>query len=147
MIMQTQEFSIQIHSTKERVWEVLWNDVTFRNWSGLIDEGTYMKGELKEGEEVEFISAVSGYGVTSFVEKLVPCEYVLFRQMVDTKESGEDVREEEWTGGTESYALTEHDGVTTLTVTTEVPPSQEDTMRERIPKALERIQELAEANI
>ena len=103
-----------------------------------------MAGELQEGNEVQFISSVSGYGVTSLVERLTLNEYVLFRQMADTKDSGEGVREKEWTGGMESYSLGEKDGVTTLTVATDVPPEQVETFQIRFSKALERVKILAE---
>ncbi|WP_404406910.1 hypothetical protein [Jeotgalibacillus malaysiensis] len=46
-----------------------------------------MKGEMKEEREIEFISLVNGYGVTSRVEELRPQEYVLFRHRADTQEN------------------------------------------------------------
>ena len=103
-----------------------------------------MVGELKEGSEVQFISSVSGYGVTSLIEKLARSEFVSFRQMADTKDSGEREREKEWTGGEESYSLGENDDVTTLTVNMDVPPGQEETFKNIFPKALERVKILAE---
>ena len=103
-----------------------------------------MIGEIKEGNEVQFISSVSGYGVTSLIENLALNEFVSFRQMADTKDSGEREREKEWTGGTESYSLAENEGVTTLTVDIDVPPGQEETFKVRFPKALERVKILAE---
>ncbi len=103
-----------------------------------------MVGEIKEGDEVQFISSVSGYGVTSLIEKLVPNQFVSFRQMADTKDSGQREREKEWTGGTESYSLAENDGVTILTVDIDVPSGQEETFKVRFPKALERVKILAE---
>ena len=142
--MQKQQFSIEIQAPRERVWNTLSEDKTFRDWANFIDEGMYMVGEMKEGNEVQFISSVSGYGVTSLVEKLVQNEFVSFRQMADTKNSGEREREKEWTGGTESYSLAENDGVTTLTVDIDVPPGQEETFKVRFPKALERVKILAE---
>ncbi len=142
--MQKQQFSIEIKAPRERVWNTLWEDKTFRNWGNIIDEGQYMVGEIKEGNEVQFISSVSGYGVTSLVEKLTLNEFVSFRQIADTKDSGEREREKEWTGGTESYSLAENDGVTTLTVDIDVPPGQEETFKVRFPKALERVKILAE---
>jgi uncharacterized protein YndB with AHSA1/START domain len=142
--MKKQQFSIEIKAPRERVWNTLWEDKTFRNWGNIIDEGQYMVGEIKEGNEVQFISSVSGYGVTSLVEKLTLNEFVSFRQIADTKDSGEREREKEWTGGTESYSLAENNGVTTLTVDIEVPPGQEETFRVRFPKALERVKILAE---
>lgn len=137
-------FSTQIKASKEKVWRTLWDDQTMREWTGIIDEGTYMKGELKEGNNVEFISAVNGYGVTSLVEKLVPNEYILFRQIMDTKESGAQERDKEWTGGRESYTLTEKDGVTTLTGELDVPTELTEIFQDRYPKALARVKEMAE---
>lgn len=142
--MKEIQFSIVINATKERVWVTLWEDITFRDWANSIDEGTYMKGVMKEGNEIQFISSVNGYGVTSLIEKLNPNEFVLFRHSADTQESGQQEREKEWTGGTESYSLTEKNGVTTLTVKTDVPQEQEETFNIRFPRALERIKTLAE---
>src|SRR5690606_10753408 len=109
----------------------------------LIDPGTYLVGELKEGNEVQFISAENGYGVTSLVEKLVPNEFLLLRHQADTQGSGEQEREKEWTGGKESYTLVEKDGVTTLTTDFDVPPELEEYFKVNYPKALQRIKELA----
>lgn len=142
--MKEIQFSIEINASRERVWATLWEDITFRDWANIIDEGTYMKGVMKEGNEIQFISSASGYGVTSRIEKLNPNEFVLFRHGADTKESGQKEREKEWTGGTESYSLTEKNGVTTLIVKTDVPQEQEETFNTRLPKALERIKTLAE---
>ncbi len=142
--MQNLQFSTTINASRETVWHTLWDDRTFRDWAGIIDEGTYLKGELKEGNEVQFISAVNGYGVTSLVEKLIPNEFISMKHKADTKDSGEALREKEWTGGGETYSLVEHDGVTTLTYASDIPAGMEELFEERIPKALERIKVLAE---
>lgn len=137
-------FTTQIKAQKKRVWQVLWEDATFRDWASLIDEGMHLLGEMKEGNEVQFISSVSGYGVTSLIEKLVPNEYVLFRQMADTQNEGEALREKEWTGGAESYTLEETNGITTVTIESDVPDNLVETFEICYPKALERIKHLAE---
>ena len=142
--MKEIQFSIKINASKERVWATLWEDVTFRDWANIIDEGTYMKGVMKEGNEIQYISSVNGYGVTSLIEKLNPYEFVLFRHSADTKESGQQEREKEWTGGTESYTLTEKDGITALLVKTDVPEELEEMFNIRLPGALDRIKALAE---
>ena len=142
--MKRMQFSIEIKAAKEKVWSTLWDDQTFREWASIIDEGTYMVGEMKEGNDVQFISSVSGYGVTSFIEKLISNEFVQFRQMADTKESGQWKREKEWTGGTESYDLVEKNDTTNLTIKIDVPSGQEETFKVRFPKALERVKILAE---
>ncbi len=142
--MQKLHFVININAPRERVWNVLWEDKTLRDWANIIDEGTHMVGELKEGSNVQFISSSSGYGVTSFVEKLIQNELVFFRQLADTKDHGEKEREKEWTGGTETYSLTENNGTTILTVDIDVPPELEEIFKDRMPKALERVKVIAE---
>lgn len=142
--MKQLQFSTEINAAKERVWSTLWEDKSFRDWASIIDEGTYMKGEMKEGNEIQFLSSVNGYGVTSLIEKLNPHEFVLFRHSADTKESGVQEREKEWTGGTESYSLSEKNGVTALIVKTDVPQELEEIFNNRVSRALERIKTLAE---
>ncbi|MFX0010458.1 MAG: SRPBCC domain-containing protein [Candidatus Hermodarchaeota archaeon] len=142
--MKKMQFSVEIKAPKEEVWKTLWEEKTFRDWANIIDEGMYLVGEMKEGNEVQFISSVSGYGVTSLIERLIPNEFVSFRQMTDTKDSGAREREMEWTGGKESYSLTEKDVITTLTVELDVPHEQMETFKVRFPKALERVKVLTE---
>ena len=145
--MKELQFSTQISAPKERVWATLWEDATFRDWASIIDEGTYLQGEMKEGNEIQFISSVNGYGVTSLIEKLIQNEYVLIKHSADTQDSGMQEREREWTGGTESYLLTEKNGVTTLLVTTDVPDELVEMFNIRLPRAIERIKTLSEIGL
>ncbi len=106
-----------------------------------------MVGELNEGNEVQFISSSGGYGVTSLVEKLTPGEFLLLRHSADTQDNGEREREKEWTGGQESYLLTENDGITTLSVAFDVPSELEEEFKISYPKALNRVKALAEREV
>ena len=142
--MKEMEFRVDIYAPKEKVWGILWGDTSFRDWAGLIDEGTYMKGKMEEGNEIQFLSSVNGYGVTDLIEKLIPYEFVQFRHSADTQESGRREREKEWTGGTESYSLKQKDSITILIVKTQVPYELEETFTIRFPMALDRIKILAE---
>jgi uncharacterized protein YndB with AHSA1/START domain len=141
--MKKMQFSIEINATKEKVWDTLWQDETLRQWASIIDPGTHMVGNLKEGNEIQFISG-NGYGVTSLVEKLTPYEFLLLRHSADTKDNGKREREKQWTGGKESYSLTEKNGTTTLTFTSDVPPELEEYFKVNYPKALERVKVSAE---
>lgn len=142
--MKPMQFTVIINASKEKVWDTLWQDKTLRDWAGLIDPGTYMVGQLKQGAEVQFISAENGYGVTSLVEKVTPNEYLLLSHEADTKESGTQEREKQWTGGQESYQLKENNSTTTLIVTFDVPPELKDYFNDAYPKALERVKVLTE---
>jgi uncharacterized protein YndB with AHSA1/START domain len=147
MIMHELRLSVDIRASKERIWDTLWQDETFRQWAGIIDPGTYMVGELKEGSEVQFISSENGYGVTSLVEKVTPNEYLLLRHRADTQDEGQRERAQEWTGGKESYSLTSSGEATTLTAIFDVPPEMKAYFEENYPKALEQLKTLAERTI
>jgi uncharacterized protein YndB with AHSA1/START domain len=142
--MKELQFQVEIHASKEKVWNTLWQDETFRQWAGIIDPGTYMAGELKEGSEVQFISSENGYGVTSLVEKLTANEFLLLKHHADTQDSGKQERETEWTGGEESYSLADKDGITILTAAFDVPPELEEYFKLNYPKALAQVKILAE---
>lgn len=144
--MKRLRFSIEINASRERIWHTLWDDASFRDWANLIDEGTYMVGELDEGNQVQWISASSGYGVTSRVEKLIPNEYVVFRHLADTMENGFVERENEWSGGQEIYSLLANKTGTTLTVEMDAPPEQVETFERILPNVLARVKALAEDN-
>lgn len=81
--MEEMRFTIVIQASREHVWSVLWEDTTFRVWADFIDKGTYMIGEFQEGNEVQFISAVNGYGVTSLIEELKIHESITLRHSAD----------------------------------------------------------------
>lgn len=136
---------IEISAPRETVWGVLWGKDSFPLWAGVIDDGTYLLGDIKEGNEVQFISAINGYGVTSLVARLDPGAYVLFRHQGDTKESGSKLREREWTGGSESYTLEQRSGGTILILVSEVPEELEEMFRIKIPQSLEVVKTLAQA--
>jgi uncharacterized protein YndB with AHSA1/START domain len=145
--MNEMQFSIEIEATRERVWETLWQDATFREWASIIDPETHLVGELKQGGEVQFLSAANGYGVTSLVEELVPGEFLLLRHRADTQDAGQRDRDAQWTGGAERYWLAEKEGATTLTVAFGVPPELEEYFAATYPKALERVKVLAERRV
>lgn len=148
--MKNLRHSIEIKAPKEKVWRVLWDDQTLRDWASIIDPGTYMTGNLEEGNEVNFIGNSAGgvrYGVTSRVEKLIPYKYVLFTRIADIvvhPDEKIEQRDKQWTGGMESYELTENGGKVNLTIVQDVPDELVEYFNNALPKVLERVKVLAE---
>lgn len=139
------QFKVVIDAPKTVVWDTLWQDETFRDWAAILDLGTYMVGDLKQGEEVQFISAENGYGVTSLVAEVKPGEFLLLKHQADTQGSGTRERTPQWTGGNETYSLVENDGATTLTFMCDVPTELKEYFTTAYPKAFARVKALAEA--
>ena len=142
--MKQIQFSIKIQSSKENVWSTLWNDTTFRIWANIIDDGTYMVGELIQGKTVQFLSGSSGYGVTSYIEKVIPNEFIRFKHLQDTMDLGSNTREPEWSGGSESYSLRESEGCTTMLVIFDIPAEHVEMFEDIYPKALDCVRRMAE---
>ena len=43
--MKRLRFSIDIDAPREKVWKVLWEDTTFRDWADIVDKGSYTVGD------------------------------------------------------------------------------------------------------
>lgn len=139
--MSNLQYSIEINAPREKVWNTLWQEKTFHEWADIIDPGMYIAGDLVEGNVVKFMSP-KGFSVSSLVEIFIVNELVSFRHVMDIK--GDVEVENEWTGGKESFSLTENRGVTTLTIELDTPPELEDNFKVILPKVLERVKILSE---
>jgi len=56
--MKQLHFSIDIDSPRERVWEVLWEDATYRDWTSGFSEGSYAVSDWREGSKTMFPKAL-----------------------------------------------------------------------------------------
>lgn len=146
--MQRLHFSVSIQAQKERVWDILWNDATYRKWTRPFSEGSYAVSDWQEGSKVYFL-APSGDGMYSLIEKKIPNEFMSFKHLGEFKNKEEQAMSE-WAGSYENYRLEENDGITTLSVDIDVAGeganlvSMVDFFNEAFPKALHIVKELAE---
>lgn len=144
--METLEFKIRIKASPETVWEVLWNDETFRKWSGTFCEGSYAVSNWNEGDKIHFFSP-DGQGMNSIIDKKDPNEYMAFKHiggMKDFKELPIDEETKEWSGMMETYRLVPDDEFVDLTVQVDVVEKYMDYFKEAFPKGLEVVKELSE---
>lgn len=142
IMMQSIHFSIDIKAPKKKVWKVLWDESSFRDWSSVFAEGKTIsiKSDWKEGGRFEYFeSNVGSYGI---IERLVHSEHLLLRHRGELREGKEHPYKED--DRMEQYRLTEKNGVTTLTLDQDVPSEHKKLFEEATPRAFERIRELAE---
>jgi len=144
--MKKVNFSIHIDAPKEKVWNVLWDDVTYRKWVSAFSEGSYAVSDWREGSKILFTST-EGEGMFSMIAKKIPNEYMSFKHLGEMK-GGEEQPESEvskqWSGAMENYTLREKDGGTELMVKMDVTDEHEQYFRDTFPKALEIVKSLAE---
>jgi hypothetical protein len=145
--MKKERFSIDINASKEKIWQILWSDDSYRHWTSVFNAGSYAVSDWKEGSKIQFLSS-DGSGMFSVIEKNTPNEFMSFRHMgiiQDGQEQHIDQENEDWSGATENYSLRETNGKTNLSVEMDVTDDFQQFFRETFPKALEKVKELAES--
>jgi uncharacterized protein YndB with AHSA1/START domain len=134
-------FSVDIDAPRERVWAVLWDDRTYRDWTGAFSQGSYAVSDWKEGSKVQFLDP-SGSGMSAVIEKKVPNERMTFRHLAEIKE-GKEQPPASWSGAREDYTLQDNGRGTTLTVDLDTVDEYKQMFEQAFPKALQRVKELA----
>lgn len=144
--IETLEFKIRIKASVEKVWSVLWNDETYKKWTGAFCEGSYAVSDWNEGDKIHFMSP-NGEGMNSIIEKKIPNEYMAFKhigEIKDFKELPIDDETKKWSGAMETYRLTPDDEFTDLVAQVDVVEKYIDYFKEAFPKGLETVKELSE---
>lgn len=141
--MTTLNFQSTINAPKEKVWETLWNDSTYRQWTSVFGEGSYAESDWNEGSRILFLAAQGG-GMFSIIDKKIPNEQMTFRHLGEIKDGVEETKE--WGNALESYHLRENNGSTELTVALDITPEFEEQFKEMFPKALALVKQIAEKN-
>ena len=147
--MERINFSISINAHKEKVWNILWDETSYRKWTSVFAEGsTVVTDNWKEGSKVLFLDG-KGAGMVSTVAANKPNEYMSFTHLGEVKDGVEDVSSEKvkgWSGSMENYTLKEAGGKTELTVEMDITDDFKDFFLKTWPKALEQVKLLSENN-
>jgi len=139
--METIKFSIQINAPKEKVWEVLWNDDSYKQWTAVFSEGSCAVSDWNEGSKILFLDA-KGDGMFSVIEKKVPNRQMTFKHMGEIKDGVET--ETAWAGALENYFLAETGNGTELTTVMDSSEEFQEYFEATFPKALELVKRLSE---
>jgi uncharacterized protein YndB with AHSA1/START domain len=139
-------FSTEINAPANKVWQVLWNDSTYRKWTSVFQEGSYAVSDWKQGSRIQFLSS-KGDGMFSEIAELKPNEYMAFRHLgivKDFKEQPPTAETESWKDAIETYSLKGNNDHTSLEVNLNSVGEYEDYFNKTFPGALKIVKELAE---
>lgn len=140
--MKQLEFSIEINASKEKVWNILWNEQSYRDWTASFIPGSYYEGELKEGNDIRFLSP-GEHGLFAKVEKVIPFQsmhFVHFGLVLDGVSQQKTFEE----GAIEQYDLYESEFGTKLIVTIKTEEEYITYFSNSFPKALNAVKQLCE---
>ncbi|MET0391549.1 MAG: SRPBCC domain-containing protein [Chitinophagaceae bacterium] len=144
--MEKQQFNITIDAPREKVWDILWADDTYRKWTSVFSEGSHAETDWQKGSKVLFLDG-KGSGMVSTIADNIPNEYLSIRHLGVVNDGVEDLESEkvkEWAGAMENYTLKSVDGKTELIVDMDINDEYKDYFKNTWPKALDKVKELAE---
>ena len=146
--MEKLNFSTNIHASKEKVWQTLWDDATYRKWTSAFSETSYaVTDNWKEGSKVLFLDG-SGSGMVSMIAANRAPDFMSFKHLGEVKDGVEDTtsdRVKAWSGALENYILTESsDGNTTVNIEMDINDEFKDMFLQMWPKALEKLKQITE---
>lgn len=144
--MKTLHFSETINRPAEKVWNVMLEDKTYRQWTSAFNEGSHFEGSWEEGEKIMFLDP-DGNGMVSTVAENRPHEFISIKHIGVIQDGVEDTESEEarkWAPAYENYTFTEKDGKTTVSVDMDIEGEYEEAFNEMWPEALRNLKNLAE---
>ena len=144
--MKTLSFNISINAAPGKIWKVLWDDATYRQWTAEFSEGSHAVSEWKEGSRILFLGPDGG-GMFSEIAKLVPNEHMAFRHLgvvKDGKEQPETDETKSWAGAMETYTLKQNGNATELAVSVDTVDDHAQYFNDTFPKALNVVKTLSE---
>lgn len=144
--MKKLEFDIKIDAPTQKVWDVLWNDDSYRKWTSVFNEGSRAVSDWNEGSRILFVDGDDN-GMYAIIEKKVPNKEMIFLHQGEIIKGVEQPGDPKagWGESRESYFLEEDGSVTRLKVELDSPDEYADYFNKTFPKSLEKVKELAEA--
>lgn len=146
--MKPMHFSITIRAPKEKVWNTMLQQETYRIWTAEFMEGLYYEGSWEQGKKILFLGP-DGSGLTSVITENRPYRYLSIKHLGIVKNGTDDTESPEakaWLPAYENYTLAERDGSTELKVDMSGFPAEDEQimMADAWPKALARLKSLCE---
>lgn len=143
--------TIFINAPRERVWDVMLSDNTYRQWTSAFNPGSYYKGDWKKGSKILFLGPGpdgSGEGgmVSRIRENRRP-EFISIEHLGIVQNGVEDTESAEakkWAPAYENYNFTAKKGGTELTVEMDIDSKEKQNFETMWKDALSRLKKIAE---
>jgi len=144
--------SIRINGPRERVWDVMLADDTYRQWTSAFHPGSYYKGDWTEGSKILFLGPnPEGSGESGMVSRIKenrPHEFISIEHLGivhNGVEDTESVEARKWAPAYENYTFADRDGGTELSVEMDIEAKERENFETMWRNALSRLKQIAEA--
>ncbi|WP_292008395.1 SRPBCC domain-containing protein [Chryseobacterium sp.] len=144
--METLSYETEINAPLQKVWDILWGEETYNQWTRFFSPDSTMKSDWKVGGKTYFLNA-NGEGMVSTIESLNEPHEVIFQHLGMVKDGVEDTQSKDivdWQGAQEKYFLIDLDGKTKLHAEVQVEREWKEDINTGFIKGLEVVKNLAE---
>ena len=149
--MDKLHFKIEINAPKEKVWDTMLEDKTYRLWTEPFMPGSYYKGDWSKGSKILFLgpdpeTGKEGGMVSRIAENKI-YEFISIEHLGIVKDGVEDTTSEyatKWAPAFENYTFKEKNGITEVLVDMDINDEYAEMFKDMWPKALQILKELAE---
>jgi hypothetical protein len=147
--MQKLNFSIVINAPKEKVWDTMLEDKTYRIWTEAFAPGCYFIGSWDKGSKILFLAPgeKGEGGMVSRIKEKRLYEYISIEHLGVVENGKEDTSSDavkQWAGSLENYTFKNSDGKTELLVDMDINDEYKEMFENMWPKALKNLKELTE---
>jgi uncharacterized protein YndB with AHSA1/START domain len=149
--MQKLHFSIIINAPKQKVWDTMLGDKTYRQWTEAFGAGSYFVGSWDQGADMKFLAPNDKGGTGGMISRIKenrPYEYLSIEHLGVIEDGKEDTTSEavkKWAGALENYTFRETNGATEVLVDMDIEDSYQKMFEEMWPKALQKLKEITES--
>jgi len=144
--------TIFINAPRERVWDVMLSDGTYRQWTSAFHPGSYYRGDWSQGSKILFLAPnADGSGEAGMVSRIRenrPQEFISIEHLGIVHNGAEDTESPEakkWAPAYENYTFVEKNGGTELTIEMDIDANERQNFDKLWTDALARLKEIAEA--
>jgi hypothetical protein len=148
--MQKLNFKIDINASKEKVWNTMLEDKTYRIWTEAFAKGSHYSGSWNKGSKIHFLGpneqGIMG-GMVSRIKENRMHEYISIEHLgmvLDGKEDTTSDEVKQWAGSLENYTFKDKNGTTELLVDMDINEEYKEMFENMWPKALQKLKELSE---
>ncbi|PZU85262.1 MAG: ATPase [Chryseobacterium sp.] len=145
--MKKLKYQIEIDAPAEKIWDILWNEKTYSQWTYYFSPDSNMVTDWQVGGKTYFTDSSKKNGMVSTIERIEEPKHLIFKHIGELHNGVEDVDSEKvkaWNGSLEAYYLEENNGKTTLKVEVDSNDEFKDMFDNGFNKGLEVIKNLSE---
>ena len=148
--MKKLSFSILIDASKQKVWNTMLEDKTYRIWTEEFSPGSHYVGNWNQGSKILFLGPTNDgklAGMVSRIKENKLYKYISIEHLGEVYDGVEDTTSDRvkiWAGALENYTFIDKNGKTELVVDLDINEEFKEMFEGMWPKALQKLKLLCE---